>query len=69
MCALQIMIYVAVHKKLREQKLATVEPWGNHLSCCNWLKSTFPDKVMLYNEESKPVALAIIELHLSEGIS
>ena len=32
-------------------------------------KDTFRDEVTLNSEEIKPVALAIIELHLSEGIS
>jgi len=32
-------------------------------------KGMSPDKVTLNSEEIKPVALAIIELHLSEGIS
>jgi len=35
-----------------------------------WLaKGTSRDKVMLNSEEIKPVAIAIIKLHLSEGIS
>jgi len=32
-------------------------------------KSTSPDEVTLNSEEIKPVAIAIIELHLSERIS
>ena len=34
-----------------------------------WQKGTYRDKVMLNSEEIKPVALTIIELRLSEGIS
>ena len=32
-------------------------------------KSNFRDELMLISEEIKPVAIAIIKLHLSEGIS
>ena len=38
-------------------------------SCCSWRKGTSPDEATLNSEEIKPVAIAIIELHLSEGIS
>ena len=34
-----------------------------------WLAGMSWDKATLNSEEIKPVALAIIELHLSEGIS
>jgi len=33
------------------------------------VKGTSPDKAMLNNEEIKAIATAVIELHLSEGIS
>ena len=32
-------------------------------------KGTFQDEATLKNAEMKPIALAVIELHLSEGIS
>jgi len=34
-----------------------------------WQKGTFLDEVTSIGEEIKPVALAIVELHRSEGIS
>ena len=40
-----------------------------HWSCCGWPKGTSWDAATLNSEEIKPVAIAIIELHLSEGIS
>jgi len=39
------------------------------VSCCGWRKGTSWDKATLNSEEIKPVAIAIIELCLSEGIS
>ena len=40
------------------------------LEFCSWQKDSSRDKGTLLNsEEIKPVAIAIIELHLSEGIS
>ena len=36
---------------------------------CGMPKGTCPAEVMSNNEKFKPVALAVIELHLSEGIS
>jgi len=38
-------------------------------SCCGWQKGTSQDEVTLNSEEIKPVAVAIIKLCLSEGIS
>ena len=47
-----------------------VEPRFEHWSCCSWWKGTSPDEVTWLNsEEIKPIALAVIELRLSEGIS
>ena len=37
-------------------------------SCFGWQKGTSQDEATLSSEEIKPVALAIISLHLSEGI-
>ena len=42
-----------------------MEDW----SCCGWQKCMSQDKLTLSSEEVKPVAIAIIELCLSEGIS
>jgi len=39
------------------------------LELLGWQKGTSPDEVTLNSEEIKPVAIAIIELRLSEGIS
>ena len=36
---------------------------------CTYAKGTCPAEVMLNSEKIKPVALANIDLHLSEGIS
>jgi len=72
MCVPQIVIYMAVEKGMEykgEQRCGLVEPWCKHCNCCGWWKNTSPDEVMLNSEEIKPVAIAIIELHLSEGIS
>ena len=38
-------------------------------SCCGWQKGTSRDEATLNREEIKTVALAIIELRLSEDIS
>ena len=53
----------------QEQRKALVEPWCKHWSCSGWWKGTSPDKAMLNSEEIKPIALAVIKLHLSEGVS
>jgi len=63
---LQIITYVCCSGK---QRLALVEPCCKYWSCCGWQKGTTWDKVMLSGEKFKPVAIAIIELRLSEGIS
>jgi len=52
-----------------EQREVLVKPGCKHWSCCGWRKRTSPDKAMLNSEEIKPLAIAIIELCLSEGIS
>ena len=53
----------------RVQRRALVEPRCKHWSCCSWRKGTSPDKATLNSEEIKPLAIASIKLHLSEGIS
>ena len=40
-----------------------------HWNSCNWQKGTSQDEVTLNCEEIRPVAIAIIELSLSECIS
>jgi len=39
------------------------------MELCGWRKGTSLDETMLNSEEIKPVAIAIIELRLSERIS
>ena len=39
------------------------------MGCCSWWKGTSQDEATLNSEEIKAVAIAIIELRLSEGIS
>jgi len=47
-----------------------VEPLCKHWSCsCGWQKGTPLDEATLNSEEIKAVAIAVIELHLSQGIS
>ena len=41
----------------------------NALHVLQYAKGTSRDKAMSNSEKIKPVALAVIELHLSEGIS
>jgi len=63
--------YVVVEKGINikgEQKQALVEPWCEHWSCSGWEKGTSRDETMLNSEEINPIALAVIEVHLSEGI-
>jgi len=68
----QIVTYAVREKGLEykgEQRWALVEPWCKHWSCCGWWKRRSLDEATLNSEEIKPVAIAIIELCLSEGIS
>jgi len=68
----QIVTYTVREKGMEykgEQRLALVEPWCKQWSCCSWWKGTPPDEAMLNSKEIKPVAIAIIELRLSERIS
>jgi len=46
-----------------------VKPLCEHWSYCGWQKGTFWDEATLNSEEIKLVAIAIINLRLSEGIS
>ena len=52
----------------QEQRWGLVEPWCEHWSCSGWWKGTSRDEATLNSEEIKPIALAVIELRLSEGI-
>jgi len=68
----QIVTYPVREKEMeckREQRWALIEPWCKHWSCCGWCKGTSADEVTLNKEEIKPMAIAIIELRLSEHIS
>ena len=56
-------------KRNRAQREALVEPWFKHLNCCGWWKGISTDEATFNSEEIKPVAIAIIKLHVSEGIS
>jgi len=44
-------------------------PGYKRCSSCGWRKGTSPDEAMFNSEEIKPVAIAVIELRLSEHIS
>jgi len=68
----QIVTYALSEKGMEykgEKMWALVEPWCKQWSCSGWQKGTSPDEVMLNSEEIKPVAIAIIKLHLSERTS
>jgi len=41
---------------------------GRTMDCCCWQKSTYSNKVTINSEEIKPVAIAIIESYLSDGL-
>jgi len=58
-------LYVVVKKKWGHKGSTMIQ----HCSCCGWWKGTFWDKVTLINEEIKSLALAILELCCSDGIS
>ena len=49
-----------------EQRKALVKP---HWSCCGWQKGTSRDEAASNSAKIKPIALVVIELRLSEGIS
>jgi len=57
-------------ERMGDQSLGTqVAPWCKHRSSCGWWKGTSQDEATLISEEIKSLALAILELCLSEGIS
>ena len=52
-----------------KQRYALVEAWCEHWTYCSWQKSMSWDEATLNSEEIKPIALAVIKLCLSEGVS
>ena len=68
---LQIVTYTLREKGMEykgEQRWALVEAWCKDWSCCGWQKGMSPDEATLNSEEIEAVAIAIIKLHLFEGI-
>ena len=62
--------YAVVKKSMGDQRGTKVAPWCKHCSSCGWWKGTSWDKVTLSSEEEiKSLALAVLKLCLSEGIS
>ena len=58
-----------VSKDERDTKEDTGKSMRMHCTCCGMPKGTCRAESMSNSEKIKPVALAVIELHLSEGIS
>ena len=57
-------------ERMEAQRSTKVAPWCKHCSyVLRLVKSTSRDEVILIIEEIKSVALAVLELRLSEGIS
>jgi len=56
-------------ERMGDQRGTKVAPWCKHCSCCGWWIGTSQDKATLISEEIKSLALAVLELCLSEGIS
>jgi len=61
--------YAVVKKRMGDQRGTKIAPWCKHCSSCGCWKGTSRDEVMLISEEIKSLALAVLELCLSEGIS
>jgi len=53
----------------RRTKVIFGKPRCEHWSYCGWRKATSRDEATLNSKEIKPIAIAIIELRLPEGIS
>jgi len=69
---LQIFTYTVVEKGMEikgEQRYTLAEPWCKRWIFSGWWKGTSREEATLNSEEIKAVAIAIIELRLSEGIS
>ena len=65
---MQIVTY-AVEKNREQRRIKVSFAWCEDWSYCGWQKGMSQDEAMLKSEETKPIALAAIELGLSEGIS
>ena len=68
----QIITYPVREKGMEhkgEHRQALVEPRCKHWNCCSWQKGTSWDEATFNSKEIKPVAIAIIKLRLSKGIS
>ena len=61
--------YAVVKKSMGDQRGTKVSPWCKHCGSCGWWKGTSPYEAMLISEEIKSLALAVLKLCLSEGIS
>jgi len=59
----------AVKKGNGTQRKAKVSPWCTHRSYCGWRKGTSRAEATSNGEKNEPVALAIVEVRRSEGIS
>ena len=60
---------IAVSKDEWDTKADTGKPMRMHCTYCGMSKGTSQAEVTSNSEKIKPIALAVIELHLSEGIS
>ena len=69
MCVPQIVTLRSCEEKMGDQRDTKVAPWCKHCSSCGWWKGTSRDEMTLISEEIKSLALAVLELCLSEGIS
>ena len=62
--------HLSLSAKMNEaQRRTLVSPWRMHYTYCGIPKGTCWAEAMLNSEKIKPIALAVIELRLSEGIS
>jgi len=68
-CLPQIVTLRGCEERMGDQRGTKVAPWCKHCSSCGWWKGTSQDEAALISEEIKFLALAILELCLSEGIS
>ena len=59
---------MVVKKGIGDQRGTKVTPWYKHCSSCGWWKGTSQDEATLISEEIKPLAPAVLESCLSEGI-
>ena len=66
-CLLQIVTLCSCEERMVDQRGTEVAPWFKHCSSSGWWKGISQDKAMLIGEEIKSLALAVLELYLSEG--